>query len=151
MQPEDVYELVNAGDPRISPDGSCVAFVVTKVDRESNEYRGAIWVAPFDGSAEPRQFTSGERRDTTPRWSPDGKWLAFASNRGGDEKTPMNLYVIPAEGGEARRLTDRKESVEEIAWSPDSKRIAFNSRALDEAYDEEDDKKRAPRRGRSKL
>jgi dipeptidyl aminopeptidase/acylaminoacyl peptidase len=148
MQPEDVYELVNAGDPRISPDGSRVAFVVTKVDREANEYRGAIWVAPFDGSAEPSQFTSGERRDTTPRWSPDGNWLAFASNRGGDEKTPMNLYVIPAEGGEARRLTDRKESVEEIAWSPDSTRIAFNSRARDDAYDEEDDKKRAPRRFR---
>jgi dipeptidyl aminopeptidase/acylaminoacyl peptidase len=125
-----------------------VAFVVTEIDRESNEYHGAVWVAPFDGSAEPRPFTSGERRDTTPRWSPDGKWLAFASNRGGDEKTPMNLYVIPAEGGEARRLTDRKESVEEIAWSPDSKRIAFSSRARDTAYEEEDDKKREPRRFR---
>ena len=125
MLPEDVYELVNAGDPRISPDGSRVAFVVTAIDRESNEYRGAIWVAPLDGSAEPRPFTSGERRDTSPRWSPDGNWLAFVSNRGGDEKTPMNLYVIPAEGGEARRLTDQKESVDEIAWSPDSKRIAF--------------------------
>src|SRR5437879_6286862 len=146
MLPEDVYELVNAGDPRISPDGSRVAFVVTAVDRESNEYRGAIWVAPLDGSAEPRAFTSGERRDTTPRWSPDGNWLAFASNRGGDEKTPMNLYVIPAEGGEARKLTDQKESVEEIVWSPDSKRIAFGARVRDAAYEEEDDKKRAPRR-----
>ena len=56
------------------------------------------------------------------------------------------LYVIPAEGGEARQLTDRKEGVEEIAWSPDSTRIAFMSRARDGAYDEEDDKKRAPRR-----
>jgi dipeptidyl aminopeptidase/acylaminoacyl peptidase len=148
MQPEDVYELVNAGDPRISPDGSRVAFVVTAIDRESNEYHGAVWVAPLDGSAEPRPFTSGERRDTSPRWSPDGNWLAFASNRGGDEKTPMNLYVIPAEGGEARKLTDQKENVEEIAWSPDSKRIAFAARARDAAYDEEDDKKRAPRRFR---
>jgi dipeptidyl aminopeptidase/acylaminoacyl peptidase len=147
MVPEDIYELVNAGDPRISPDGASVAFVVTAVDRESNDYRGAIWVAPLDGSAEPRPFTAGERRDTTPRWSPDGKWLAFASNRGGDEeKTPMNVYVIPAEGGEARKLTDHKESVEELAWSPDSKRLAYSVRVRDEAYEEEDDKKRAPRR-----
>ncbi len=145
MLPEDIYELVNAGDPRISPDGSRIAFVVTAVDRESNEYRGAIWVAPLDGSAKPRQFTSGERRDSTPRWSPDGKWLAFASNRG-EDKTPMNLYVIPAEGGESRKLTDQKESVEEIAWAPDSKRVAFVARVRDEAYAEEDDKKRAPRR-----
>jgi Tol biopolymer transport system component len=85
MLPEDIYELVNAGDPRISPDGSRVAFVVTSIDREANEYWGGIWVAPLDGSAEPRQFTSGERRDTTPRWSPDGNWLAFASNRGDHE------------------------------------------------------------------
>ncbi len=145
MLPEDIYELVNAGDPRISPDGSRIAFVVTAVDRESNEYRGAIWVAPLDGSAKPRQFTSGERRDSTPRWSPDGNWLAFASNRG-EDKTPMNLYVIPAEGGESRKLTDQKESVEEIAWAPDSKRVAFLARLRDEAYAEEDDKKRAPRR-----
>jgi dipeptidyl aminopeptidase/acylaminoacyl peptidase len=145
MLPEDIYELVNAGDPRISPDGSRVAFVVTASDREANEYRGAIWVVPLDGSAEPRRFTSGERRDSTPRWSPDGNWLAFASNRG-DDKTHMNLYVIPAEGGEARRLTDLKENVEEIVWSPDSKRIAFIARVRDAAYDEEDDKKRLPRR-----
>jgi dipeptidyl aminopeptidase/acylaminoacyl peptidase len=145
MLPEDIYELVNASDPRVSPDGSRVAFVVTAVDRDANEYRGAIWVVPFDGSAAPQQFTSGERRDSTPRWSPDGNWLAFASNRG-DDKTPMNLYVIPAEGGEARKLTDLKESVEEIVWSPDSKRIAFVARVRDAAYEEEDEKKRMPRR-----
>ncbi len=145
MQPEDIYELANAGEPRISPDGTRVAFAVTKVDREANEYRAAIWVAPLDGSEEPRPFTSGERRDSTPRWSPDGKWLAFVSNRG-EDKTPMNLYVIPAEGGEARKLTDQKEGAEEIAWSPDSKRLVFSARVRDEAGEEEDDKKRQPRR-----
>jgi dipeptidyl aminopeptidase/acylaminoacyl peptidase len=147
LLPEDVYALVNAGDPRISADGTRVAYTVTSVDQESNEYRGAIWVASFDGSGEPGQFTSGERRDASPRWSADGKWLAFASNRG-EDKTPMNLYVIPAEGGEARKLTDQKESVEEIVWSPDSTRIAFTARVRDEAYTEEDEKKRAPRRFR---
>jgi Tol biopolymer transport system component len=145
MQPRDVYELVNAGDPRISPDGSRVAFTVTGLDEESNEYVTAIWVAPLDGSAEPRRFTSGEKRDATPRWSPDGNWLAFASNRG-EEKTPANIYVIPAGGGEARKLTDLKESVEAIVWSPDSSRLAFTARVRDEAYEEEDERKRAPRR-----
>ena len=145
MRPEDVYELVNVGDPRISPDGSRVAYTVTAADREANDYTSAIWVAPLDGSAEPQQYTAGEKRDTTPRWSPDGKWLAFASTRG-EDKAPAALYLLPAEGGEARKLTDQKESVEAIEWSPDSTRIAFTARVRDAAYDEEDDRKREPRR-----
>src|SRR6266576_2922155 len=142
----EIYPLSLHDALPISPDGGHVAYSVTEVDRETNDYRSAIWVALLDGSSEPRRFTSGERRDSTPRWSPDGTWLAFASNRGGDEKTPANLYVIPAEGGEARQLTDLKEGVETIVWSPDSTRIAFSTRVRDEAYDEEDERKRAPRR-----
>jgi dipeptidyl aminopeptidase/acylaminoacyl peptidase len=147
MRPRDVYALTGAADPRISPDGTHVAYQVWSIDEDANDYRGAIWVAPLDGSAEPRAFTSGERRDAMPRWSPDGRRLAFVSTRGDGPKTPANLYVIAAEGGEARRLTDRKESVESIAWSPDSTRIAFASRVRDGAYDqEENEKQRAPRR-----
>jgi dipeptidyl aminopeptidase/acylaminoacyl peptidase len=145
MRPEDVYELVNAGDPRISPDGSRVAYTVTAVDQEANDYTSAIWVAPLDGSSEPRRYTAGEKRDTTPRWSPDGKWLAFTSTRG-EDKAPAAIHLLPAEGGEARKLTDLKENVEAIVWSPDSTRIAFTARVRDEAYEEEDDRKRAPRR-----
>ncbi|MGZ4389521.1 MAG: S9 family peptidase, partial [Gaiellaceae bacterium] len=145
LQPEDVYALTGVGDPRISPDGTRVAYVVTAIDREANRSRSAIWVAPLDGSEDPRRFTAGERRDGSPRWSPDGHWLAFVSNRG-DDKAEAQIYVIPAAGGEARRLTDLKESAEEIAWSPDSTRIAFSARVRDEAYDEEDEKKRRPRR-----
>jgi dipeptidyl aminopeptidase/acylaminoacyl peptidase len=145
MQPDDVYALTGAADPRVSPDGSRVAYQVWRIDREANEYRSAIWVAPLDGSEEPRQFTAGERRDGGAQWSPDGRWLAFTSNRGG-EKEQAQLYVIPSEGGEARKLTSLAESVEEIAWAPDSARIAITARVRDAAYEEEDDRKRAPRR-----
>ena len=148
MRPEDVCELTGVADPRISPDGARVAYQVWWIDKDANEYRGAVWVARIDGSEEARQFTSGERRDGMPRWSPDGRWLAFVSNRGGDAKTPANLYVIPAEGGEARKLTDLKEDVEIAEWSPDSSRLVFTARARDEAYEEEDERKRQPRRFR---
>ena len=144
MVPEDVYELVGVADPRVSPDGTTVAYVVTTVDRDESKYRNAIWVVPVDGSEEPRQFTSGTKNDTSPRWSPDGTQLAFVSNRG-DEKAKSQIYVIPAEGGEALKLTDLKGGVEDPKWSPDGTRIAFCARVPDEAYDEEKDNKRAPR------
>ena len=147
MRPEDVYALTSVGDPRLSPDGSCVAYVVHRIDRDANLYRAAVWVAPLDGSEQPRQLTSGERCDQMPRWSPDGRWLAFVSNRDGEvEKAHGELYVLPAEGGEERRLTNGAEGVESIAWSPDSLRIAFARRVRDDAYDEEDERRRAPRR-----
>ncbi|HEU5404665.1 MAG TPA: S9 family peptidase [Gaiellaceae bacterium] len=147
MRPEDVYALTSVDDPRMSPDGGRVAYVVNWIDREANGYRAAIWVAPLEGSDEPRQLTSGMRSDSSPRWSPDGRWLAFVSNRDGeDESAHGELYVLPANGGEPRRLTDGKEGVESIAWSPDSSRIAFARRVRDETYEDEDDRSRPPRR-----
>src|SRR4051795_7220989 len=148
MKPEDVYALASVVDPRLSPDGRSVAYTVSRVDEEANAYRTAIWVAPLDGSAAPRQFTSGERHDGSPRWSPDGRWLAFVSNRDGEDekKARGQLYVMAADGGEPRKLTDGKESVDSVAWSPDSLRIAFARRVPDEAYEEEDDRRRPPRR-----
>jgi dipeptidyl aminopeptidase/acylaminoacyl peptidase len=143
MVPKDVYELTGAGDPRLSPDGRTVAYSVWSIDGEENVYKSAIWMAAVDGSSPPRQFTSGEKRDGSPRWSPDGSLLAFTSNR---EKDAPQLYVIPVAGGEPKCLTDLKQGVSDPRWSPDGTRIAFASRVADPAYEEEDDKKRAPRR-----
>ena len=97
MLPQDVLQLTGVADPRLSPDGATVAYVVTGLDGETNEYRGAIWLAALDGSSPPRQLTAGARRDADPRWSPDGSRLAFTSNRAGDT---MQLYVLPVGGGE---------------------------------------------------
>jgi dipeptidyl aminopeptidase/acylaminoacyl peptidase len=143
MVPEDVFELTGVSDPRVSPDGRTVAYVVSGVDEETNGYRGAIWLAALDGSTEPRQFTSGTKRDADPRWSPDGSSLAFTSNRNGDE---MQLYVVPVDGGEARKLTTLREDVTQPVWSPDGACIAFVARVPDAAYDEKDEKRRQPRR-----
>ena len=147
MTPEDVYKLTGVADPRLSPDGSTVAYVVWGVDREANDYRAAIWTVPVDGSREPRQVTSGERKDADPRWSPDGRWLAFTSTRGGDDKQRKQLYVMAADGpGEPKRLTDLPEEVEHPEWSPEGARILFSARVPDEAQLEPDERKRPPRR-----
>ena len=143
MVPQDVYELTGVADPRLSPDGTTVAYVVGTVDKEADEYRGAIWLAAVDGSTPPRRFTSGEKADADPRWSPDGAQLAFTSNRA---DKASQLYVMPVAGGEPRKLTSLKEDVAQAVWSPDGARLAFVSRVRDAAYEEEDDKKRRPRR-----
>jgi dipeptidyl aminopeptidase/acylaminoacyl peptidase len=145
MRAEDVYALRGVSDPRLSPDGKTVAYAVWSIDEEESEYRGNIWFAAVDGSSPPRRFTTGEKRDGQPRWSPDGSQLAFTSSRA--EKEPGQLFVLPVEGGgEALRLTKLKEDVQDVAWSPDGTRIAFSARVRDEAYEEEEERKRAPRR-----
>jgi dipeptidyl aminopeptidase/acylaminoacyl peptidase len=143
VRPEDLYDLRWAGDPRLSPDGTTVAYVVTGLDREENSYRSAIWLAALDGSTAPRQLTSGKKSDTSPRWSPDGTRLAYTSNRDGDRK---QLYVLPLAGGEPTCLTELKEDAAQPVWCPDGTRIAFTSRVQDPAYEEEDEKRRQPRR-----
>ena len=143
MRPEDLYDVVWASDPRLSPDGKTVAYAVNSVDREENTYRSAIWLAAVDGSSPPRQLTAGKKADGMPRWSPDGTRIAFTSNRDSDRK---QLYVLPLDGGEPLCLTELKEDVERPAWSPDNSRIAFAARVPDPAYEEEDEKKRLPRR-----
>lgn len=122
---DDLYQLGWLEDPRFSPDGRFIAYVRVTVDRAGNRYRQAIWLAPTDGGP-PRRFTAGIKSDIMPRWSPDGKRLAFVSTR--DSDAPQ-IYVIDRDGGEARPLTHMARGATDPAWSPDGKRIAFLGRA----------------------
>lgn len=144
MQPEDVYRLSGVADPRISPDGAMVAYVVSRIDADSKEGRSAIWAMDPAGSAPPRLLTRGPKNDAQPRWSPDGGRLAFTSDRAGGS---MQLYVVDAhDPADPVKLTALKEDVDAVVWSPDGTRIAFVARDHDPLEDVEDVKKRGPRR-----
>ena len=145
MVPEDLLRIRFVSDPQLHPDGRRVAFVVTTLSEARDEYLSTIWIVDVDGG-EPRQFTRGPRRDTAPRWSPDGRWLAFVSER--EKKGKGQLYVMPADGGEPVRLTDLRPGVASPAWSPDGQWLAFVSRVggWEEPTDEEERERSKPPR-----
>jgi dipeptidyl aminopeptidase/acylaminoacyl peptidase len=143
MAPQDLTRIRFLSDPQISPDGRTVAFVVTVLSQEKDEYLSNIWLVDTAGG-EPRRFTTGPRRDTAPRWSPDGSRLAFVSER--DAKKKGQLYVMPAQGGEATRLTDLDNGAGAPEWSPDGTCLAFVSRVggFKEPESEEEKRKSRP-------
>ena len=121
LQPDDLLAIKVVADVQLSPDGRRAAYTFTEIAPEQDEYRSAIWMAPVQGG-EPRQFTRGPKRDSAPRWSPDGAWLAFLSDRDGEAP---QLYVMSANGGEPRRLTWLGHAAGPAVWSPDGARLLF--------------------------
>jgi dipeptidyl aminopeptidase/acylaminoacyl peptidase len=119
MTIDDVMNMRAVSDPRISPDGRLVAFVVTQADMKTNFRNSDVWIVAADGG-EPRPLTLSPRRDDSPQWSDDGRRLAFISDRDGRAQ----VYVMRVDGGEAEKVTDVKTAVQSFAWSPDGKRIA---------------------------
>lgn len=121
--PEDFWELRSVGDPQVSPDGKAVAFVVGTPDEDKDKATTSIWVVPADGSRPARQFSAGPE-DGSPRWSPDGRYLAFVAKRG---ESPQ-VFVAPLKGGEARAITDAAHGAAQPAWSPDGRELAYVAR-----------------------
>lgn len=120
------------GDPQVSPDGKTVAYVQTRLRKKKNDYASNIWLVPADGSEQPYKFTASNGRDMMPRWSPDGKEIAFLSTRSGKPQ----LWIIPVRGGEARQITYCKRGAGEFTWSTDGSWLVFASQV-----DNEQDKK----------
>lgn len=135
VKPEDLFSLELVNEIEFSPDGKHLIYTLKRTDKKKNKYFTNIFLMSSDGT-EISQFTYGDWNDTSPRWSPDGKWLAFLSNR--DEKS--NIYVIPANGGESRKVTYLDGIVINLKWMPNSKDIIFSFCPKDKGNKKKDEK-----------
>ncbi len=124
---DDLMKIHRVSDPQLSPDGQWVAYVVADVAYEENATNSDIWLISTAGG-EPRQLTNSPKHDRHPRWSPDGKWLAFESTRDGTSQ----IWLMPATGGEAQKLTSISTQASQAVWSPTGDKLAFVSAVFPE-------------------
>jgi dipeptidyl aminopeptidase/acylaminoacyl peptidase len=127
-------EMHSVGAPRISPDGKRVVYEQTRTDWESNAFATDLWIADA-ATGERHPLTVASKSSSGAAWSPDGRWIAFLSDRpapmAGSPADKRQVYVMPADGGEAQQLTKMEKGVSDFEWAPDSKRIAISAEAPD--------------------
>jgi len=133
ITPEDYFAFKTVNDVQLSPDGSMIAFVVGTVDQKQNRRYSAIWTIPADGSREPVLLTTAVQSSTNPRWSPDGRVVAFLSARPvpgepAADAPRTQIWLLRFDGGEARRVTNLPNGVTSFAWSPDGTRLVVAGR-----------------------
>jgi len=154
MQPrpitvDDLFQIREVSDPQLSPDGQSVAYTVKTLLLKEDKSEERIWSEPTNGG-EAIPLTAEGVSSSHPRWSPDGKYLAFLSARN-EEKA--QVWLLNRSGGEAQRLTDTPQDVDDFAWSPDSTRLVVilrdaSEEELAEAHakgKEKDDKEKKPK------
>jgi len=129
----DVMNVPQVTDPQISPDGRQIVFVESEPNWKADRRISHIWKINADGSGA-MQMTSGPDGEYTPRWSPDGKTIAFVAKRGTEPESVNQIFLIAPAGGEARALTSHATPTSSITWSPDGSMIYF--RAADAKSDE---------------
>ena len=122
LDKDTFMDMESVGNPAISPDGKQIIFTRTWVDKAKDQYRSNLWIVEADGSRV-RELTSGARNDSSPEWSPDGKRIAFLSDRDGTNQ----LHVMWLDTREIAQLTHLEQAPTNIKWSPDGKWIAFTA------------------------
>ncbi|HYK44863.1 MAG TPA: S9 family peptidase, partial [Parafilimonas sp.] len=127
LNPSDFYRYVDVSDAHVSPDGKWCLYVVTTVDTEKDKTNADVWMVSWDGK-DNVQLTNSKEDESTPRFSPDNKYISFLSSRypeKDDDKQNDNsqLWLFDRRGGDATRITDVKNDIEDYAWSPDGKKI----------------------------
>ncbi len=125
-------EMRSVGAPKISPDGKRVVYEETRTNWEANAFETDLWMVDV-GTGVGRRLTAEAKSATDAAWSPDGKWIAFLSDRvapmAGSPAGKKQLYVMPADGGEAQQMTKMESGVNAFAWAPDSARLALAAEA----------------------
>ena len=119
----DLYRIKTVSEPDISPDGKSVVYTVEQLNYDKNVSFSNIWKASLDGKQHQQLTYTDKNSNSSPKWSPDGQWIAFLSDT--KEENDSQIWLLPAKGGKPRQLTKIHGEISDYIWSPDSRNIVF--------------------------